>query len=53
MLSLEAGKSVRLRVEDYASPIVLVRGIATEEIIRIAASLCARYSDARHLNQVS
>ena len=52
MLSLEAGKGVRLRVEDYASPIVLVQGKATEEIIRIAASLCARYSDARHLDEV-
>jgi tRNA U34 2-thiouridine synthase MnmA/TrmU len=52
MLSLGAGKSVSLRVEDYASPIVLVRGRATEEIIRIAASLCARYSDARHLDEV-
>jgi len=52
MLSLGAGKSVSLRVEDYASPIVLVRGRATGEIIRIAASLCARYSDARHLDEV-
>ncbi len=52
MLSLEAGKGVCLRVEDYASPIVLVRGRTTEEIILIAASLCARYSDARHLDEV-
>jgi tRNA-specific 2-thiouridylase len=52
MLSLEGGKGVRLRVEDYASPIVLVLGRATEEIIRIAASLCARYSDARHLHEI-
>jgi tRNA U34 2-thiouridine synthase MnmA/TrmU len=51
MLSLEAD-SVLLRVEDYASPIVLVRGDATEELIQIAASLCARYSDARHLGAV-
>jgi hypothetical protein len=52
MLSLEDGKSLRLRVEDHAGPIVLVQGKATEEIIRTAASLCARYSDARHLNEV-
>ena len=52
LLSLAAGKSVRLRVEDYASPVVLVQGRATEEIIRTAASLCARYSDARHLNEI-
>ncbi|MBS1234591.1 MAG: tRNA (5-methylaminomethyl-2-thiouridylate)-methyltransferase [Nitrospirae bacterium] len=52
MLSLDDGKSIRLRVEDYASPVVLVRGEATEEIIRIAASLCARYSDAKHLHAI-
>jgi tRNA-uridine 2-sulfurtransferase len=52
MLSLAAGNSLCLRVEDYASPVVLVQGGATEEIIRTAASLCARYSDARHLNEV-
>ena len=31
---------------------MLVRGKATEEIIRTAASLCARYSDARHLDEI-
>jgi len=52
MLSLDDGKSISLRVEDYASPVVLVRGNATEEIIQIAASLCARYSDAKHLHAI-
>ena len=52
MLSLGAGKSAYLRVEAHASPVVLMQGRATEEIIRIAASLCARYSDARHLDAV-
>ena len=33
-------------------PLSLVRGKATEEIIQTAASLCARYSDARHLNAI-
>ncbi len=52
MLSLVNGNTVSLRVEDYASPIVFVRGKATDEIILTAASLCARYSDARHLTGV-
>jgi hypothetical protein len=52
MLSLDGGKSIHLRVEDFAGPVVLLRGKATEEIIQTAASLCARYSDARHLNAI-
>jgi tRNA U34 2-thiouridine synthase MnmA/TrmU len=52
LAALDSGHGVSLRVESYASPIVLVRGRATEEIIRAAASLCARYSDARHLNDI-
>lgn len=52
LLSLDDGKCVSLRVEDYAGPIALIRGKATDEIIMTAASLCARYSDARHLEAV-
>jgi tRNA U34 2-thiouridine synthase MnmA/TrmU len=52
LLALGAEKSVSLRVEDYASPIVLVRGNTTEESLSVAASLCARYSDARHLKEI-
>jgi tRNA-specific 2-thiouridylase len=52
MLSLDKGKSISLRVEEYASPLVLVRGSASQEILLTAASLCARYSDARHLHAV-
>lgn len=52
LLSLDDGKSVCMRVDAYASPIVFVRGDATEEIMQIAASLCARYSDAKHLSAV-
>ena len=51
--SLDDGKSICLRVEEYAGPVVLIRGRATEQIVLIAASLCARYSDARHLSAVS
>ncbi|MDH4230920.1 MAG: hypothetical protein OEW04_02695 [Nitrospirota bacterium] len=49
LLLLDAERSVSLRVEGYASPIVLVRGNVTEDSLSVAASLCARYSDARHL----
>jgi tRNA-uridine 2-sulfurtransferase len=51
MHSLVSEKSICLQVESHASPLVIVRGKATEEIIRTAASLCARYSDARHLHE--
>ena len=53
MIALDSGKSTSLRVESHASPIVVVRGKATEEIILTAASLCARYSDARDLDEIN
>ena len=52
LIAPDSGKSTSLRIESHAGPIVVVRGKATEEIIQIAASLCARYSDARHLNEI-
>ncbi|GAB4489998.1 MAG: hypothetical protein OHK006_22260 [Thermodesulfovibrionales bacterium] len=44
-----AGASVWMRVEGYGSPVALIRGAADGETIRTAASICARYSDAKHL----
>ena len=41
-----------LRVEDAGSPTVLLSGEGTGEFIPLAASLCARYSDAKHLPEV-
>lgn len=38
-----------LRVEGFGSPITLVKGPANREVIQTAASLCARYSDAKKL----
>lgn len=52
LTALDSGNGISLRVESYASPIVLVRGKASETLIQTAASLCARYSDARHLNDI-
>jgi tRNA-uridine 2-sulfurtransferase len=52
ILALDNGKSVRMRAEDYASPVLLLRGKATEDIVRTAASLCARYSDGKDQHEV-
>jgi hypothetical protein len=42
-------ESYLLWVEDAGSPTVLVSGEGAGEFIPLAASLCARYSDAKHL----
>jgi tRNA-specific 2-thiouridylase len=42
-------KGIFLRVIGHGSPIVLVRGTAGRDEVTTAASLCARYSDARKL----
>lgn len=41
-----------LKVEGYGSPAALVTGEVTEETLRLAASICARYSDAKNLSDV-
>jgi tRNA-specific 2-thiouridylase len=41
-----------LKVEDFGSPITLLSGGAGAEDVAAAASLCARYSDAKHLPEV-
>jgi tRNA U34 2-thiouridine synthase MnmA/TrmU len=38
-----------LRVEGHGSPLTIVVGKASEKELEIAASLCARYSDAKNL----
>jgi tRNA U34 2-thiouridine synthase MnmA/TrmU len=42
-----------LRVEGCGSPLTLVTGRVTDKALSIAASLCARYSDAKHLPVVN
>jgi hypothetical protein len=42
-----------LRVEDHAGPITVIRGASDDEAVRIAAALCARYSDAKSLPEVT
>jgi tRNA U34 2-thiouridine synthase MnmA/TrmU len=41
-----------LRVEGFGSPITIIEGKFSDETLAVAASLCARYSDARHLTEV-
>lgn len=41
-----------LTVEGVGSPTVLLSGVGSEEFITDSASICARYSDARHLPEV-
>jgi len=50
--SLSENSDCLLKVEGYGSPITLVTGEITGETLRTAASLCARYSDAKHLSGV-
>lgn len=37
-----------MRVDGVGSPTVLLKGVYTDRDLRTAASLCARYSDAKH-----
>ena len=41
-----------LKVENFGSPVTLLSGIDAENYIYLAASICARYSDAKHLPEV-
>ncbi len=52
LLSLADAEDYILRVEGFGSPVTLVVGKATNEALVLAASLCARYSDAKHLPEV-
>jgi len=45
-------KGYLLKVEGCGSPTVLVAGETTDGALRVAASLCARYSDAKNLFEV-
>jgi tRNA-uridine 2-sulfurtransferase len=52
ILAIVGEKGLFLRIEDHASPISVIRGEANDELVRIAASLCARYSDGKHLPEL-
>ncbi|MDP3297540.1 MAG: 7-cyano-7-deazaguanine synthase [Thermodesulfovibrionia bacterium] len=53
IISLSDSRDHILKVEGYGSPITLIAGKATNEALAIAASMCARYSDAKHLPEVN
>ena len=42
-----------MKIEDFGSPITFLSGECTEAFIPRAASICARYSDARHLAEAA
>ncbi len=50
--SLSGDKDCLLRVEGCGSPLTLLTGDITDDALVAAASLCARYSDARDLPEV-
>lgn len=52
MLTILGEKGTCLKTEDHASPIAVIRGSIDDDKIRIAASLCARYSDGKHLPEL-
>lgn len=52
MESLVEPESITLRVENAGSPLTLISGTGTDDILRLAASLTARYSDAKRLPEV-
>lgn len=53
LISLSDSRDHTLKVEGYGSPITLIAGKATDKALTLAASLCARYSDAKHLPEVN
>lgn len=50
--SLSTTDDAMITVRGYGSPMTLLTGEISDEALRSAASLCARYSDAKHLNEV-
>jgi tRNA-specific 2-thiouridylase len=50
--SLAVSSDCMITIEGYGSPTVLVSGVVNDEALRVAASLCARYSDAKELPHV-
>ncbi len=41
-----------IKVENFGSPLTLLTGTCPDNLIPLAASICARYSDAKHLPEV-
>jgi tRNA-specific 2-thiouridylase len=46
--ALATDEDVLLKANGYGSPLTLISGQITQDALKVAASLCARYSDARN-----
>lgn len=53
ILSLSEDEDCRMWVEGFGSPITLITGAPPSEVLHTAASLCARYSNAKRLPEVN
>lgn len=51
--SLSDPDDYKFKVPGFGSPLTVILGRASDESIALAASICARYSDARKLHEVS
>ena len=52
LLAISGNKWAYMIAENCGSPITVIRGEADDNVMHTAASICARYSDARALNVV-
>ncbi|MBI4822627.1 MAG: 7-cyano-7-deazaguanine synthase [Nitrospirae bacterium] len=49
---LAGSRDYLMKVEDFGSPITLLEGLGDDNDILISASICSRYSDAKHIRDV-
>lgn len=52
ILSIARTEDWKMKVIGYGSPITVIRGNPNNEALCLAASLCARYSDGKHLSEI-
>ncbi len=53
LMGLAGASDYVLSVDGFGSPATLVRGAVTDDVLMLAASICARYSDAKGLPTVA
>jgi tRNA U34 2-thiouridine synthase MnmA/TrmU len=52
IISLTGSNDYTMHVEGFGSPVTIITGTASENALGVAASMCARYSDAKMLPEV-
>ncbi len=52
IVAIPGERGTFLKVEGHAGPVAVIRGEANKDLLRIAASLCSRYSDGKHLPEL-